>query len=415
LCWACIFIAKHINFWENFPVIGKINFVSIIIPNILWSILSLLLSYRVSVVGASVIAGYTPIILFVSSLYCVIKKNRAARYVLLGFTFLAIGITLFVLKTFGFLGTTILTNWSISLGGGLLVVILSLSLADEINVMKNKLQDLNLNLENEVKQRTTELQQDRNILKEWNDNMERELTLAKKIQQKLIPVKKPTDFIFSLYKPMEKVGGDFLEFIHFRETEKIGIFISDVSGHGIPAALITSMIKTSIVQAGMLREDPAGLLLYLNEMLLHYTENNFITALYAIYDPNKKHLRYSMAGHNPPFLISEDIIEILKTQKSVPLAIMSESSLKKFDKLFCNYDIQLDNYNKVLLYTDGFTDTKSLPKNEEYFEESAMKKIIIDNMHYPCTEFIENIYRGLLEFRGSDEFDDDICIICIDL
>jgi sigma-B regulation protein RsbU (phosphoserine phosphatase) len=53
-----------------------------------------------------------------------------------------------------------------------------------------------------------------------------------------MPVEKPADFIFSLYKPMEMVGGDFYDFIKFRDNRKIGIFLSDVSGHGLAAAFI---------------------------------------------------------------------------------------------------------------------------------------------------------------------------------
>ena len=104
------------------------------------------------------------------------------------------------------------------------------------------------------------LQEERNQLLEKSRLVSRELEIARKIQQSSIPQKTPSRRIASLYRPMEEVGGDFFDFIPFREEGQIGVFLSDVSGHGVPAALITSMIKSSISQAATLRKNPAELL-----------------------------------------------------------------------------------------------------------------------------------------------------------
>ncbi|MEI7652004.1 MAG: DUF1501 domain-containing protein, partial [Verrucomicrobiota bacterium] len=92
------------------------------------------------------------------------------------------------------------------------------------------------------------------------------------------------DMHATLDNRMEEVGGDFYDFINFRDSEKIGIFISDVSGHGVPAAFITSMIKTTILQSGERKENPAELLTYINDLLHNQTGGNFITTFYGIFN-----------------------------------------------------------------------------------------------------------------------------------
>ena len=78
---------------------------------------------------------------------------------------------------------------------------------------------------------------------------------------------------------MEQVGGDFYDFYRFRDYRDLGIFLSDVSGHGVSAAFITSMVKTIILQSGYKRNNPAALLSYINKMLLGRTAGNFVTGI----------------------------------------------------------------------------------------------------------------------------------------
>ena len=94
------------------------------------------------------------------------------------------------------------------------------------------------------------LESERNTLFERNRLIGRELEMARRIQQRLIPQDTPNERIAFLYRPMEEVGGDYFDFLQLSDGAKIGMFLSDVSGHGVPAAFITSMIKSSLTQAG---------------------------------------------------------------------------------------------------------------------------------------------------------------------
>jgi serine phosphatase RsbU (regulator of sigma subunit) len=248
-----------------------------------------------------------------------------------------------------------------------------------------------------------------------NSRMESEIGLARSIQQQIIPSKDPADNIFSLYKSMSQLGGDFYDFIFFRDLKKLGIFISDVSGHGVPAALITTMIKTAIFQSGSIKENPSELLMYLNDILIQQSDGNFITAFYGVYDTNNRTMVFSNAGHNSPFLIDSTGVKEIAGGKSIPLAIINNESLFDCKKSYFNSEIRLDKNSKLLLYTDGLVETRSVKNSKLLFENSGMYELFENYSSLPCKQFVNSVYRDLVIFNGSDNFEDDICMICVDI
>jgi serine phosphatase RsbU (regulator of sigma subunit) len=252
-------------------------------------------------------------------------------------------------------------------------------------------------------------------MKSESIRIEGEIELARNIQQQLIPSKNPDKNIYSFYKPMNRVGGDFYDFILFRDSDKIGIFLSDVSGHGVPAAFITTIIKTGIFQSGMAKEDPASLLMFLNNILIHHSGGNFVTAFYGIYNPSDRSLVFSNAGHNSPFLINSYGVNDLKGSKSKPLAIMSNEQLIEKNQSYSNTEVYLEKSSKLLLYTDGLVETTSKNDKNLYFEDAGMYQLLADLQKLPCGDFIKNIYRNLIQFSGNENFEDDICMICVDI
>ena len=252
-------------------------------------------------------------------------------------------------------------------------------------------------------------------LKSENIKMEREIELARNIQQQLIPLKNPNKNIFSLYRPMNQVGGDFYDFIMFRDSHKVGIFISDVSGHGVPAAFITTMIKIAINQSGQAKENPAELLMFLNSVLFQHSGGNFITVFYGILDIHTRFFKFSNGGHNSPFIIDSTGVHELQGVKSKPLAVMSNDVLIENNKEYINTEIYLTKKSKLLLYTDGLIETRSKKDNRQIYENSGMYQVLKDYYSLSCREFITNIYKDLVQFNGSENFEDDICMICLDI
>ena len=269
-----------------------------------------------------------------------------------------------------------------------------------------------------------ELEKERNLLKDRNNIIEKDLVMARNILMNLIPSSCFFPGIAYFFKPMDIVGGDFFDFIQFRDKNKIGIFICDVAGHGLPSAFITSMVKTTIDQAIQVRENPAMLLALLNDMLIPVNSGKFVTAFYAIYDGNTRSLTYSKAGHNNPYLISGKSISMLKPgKKCIPLGIFHNDHLIKTDTDYVNETISLPQGEKILFYTDGLTETRKLrtgifnPEEPEArdFESSGLIEAFMDNSQLPPQQFIDRIIELLTVFRGTESLEDDLCLICLEV
>ena len=338
-------------------------------------------------------------------------RQEGARLALLGFLLLFATVINDVLSVNNIIHTLQLSSI------GVFCFMLSQSIISSMKFASayRRVEDLSHNLEIKVRMRTAELEHEKEMLRIRNATIENELTIAKKIQKQLIPRHSPVENIYAFYKPMDKVGGDFYDFLKYRDTDKIGIFLSDVSGHGVPAAFITSMVKTSILQAGTDREDPSCLLTSLNELLLNQTGGHFVTAFYGIYTPSTRDFIFSNSGHNPPYLISQGCVNTIEGNKSIPLAIMNNASLATGNKPRSNSSIILEKGNKILFYTDGLTEAVSKNDSKIFFEDILADELLIKYSSLSPVDFIYSIYSELVNFHGSESFEDDICMICMDI
>ncbi|PKL40509.1 MAG: hypothetical protein CVV44_02580 [Spirochaetae bacterium HGW-Spirochaetae-1] len=244
-------------------------------------------------------------------------------------------------------------------------------------------------------------------LAQKNDIMEKELILAQKIQSSIIPRTMPVVDgvkIHAVYRSMAELGGDFFDFIKLRDRDMLGIFISDVSGHGVPAALITGMLKTLLDTAGVIRLDPADLLRYINNNITGYMGDNFLTAFYCIYNNNDRTLRYARAGHTYPFLIRHGEISRL-ISKGTLLGYEREINCEEIT-------INLMEGDKILLYTDGLTE--AVDRNFRQFEDT-MPDILPVYGKKPVKEFVDGIYSELQQHRGDNPFEDDVLLIGLEV
>lgn len=273
-----------------------------------------------------------------------------------------------------------------------------------------------------------ELEEERNLLKERNNVIENDLGMARNILMNLAPSVCFYPGVAFYYKPMDIVGGDFYDFIQFRDRGKVGIFLCDVSGHGLPAAFITSMIKTTIDQAGQVRENPAMLLSLLNDMLIPVSSGNFVTTIYAIYDGNTRSLIYAKAGHNNPYRIAETSIDMIRSRnRCIPLGILTNMELEAKGRGYSNETVSLIQGEKILFYTDGLIETRRMRINRseiaipgddpdtDDFESSGLMEAIRDNSHLSSQLYIDKIITRLNEFRGTDSMEDDLCLICLEV
>jgi sigma-B regulation protein RsbU (phosphoserine phosphatase) len=183
-----------------------------------------------------------------------------------------------------------------------------------------------------------------------------ELEMARKIQESLLPDAPPSVpglRIETHYLPLIEVGGDFFDF-HSRDNRRVELLIADVVGHGIQAALITTMVK-AVFQECLSRElEPAATLQHLNTRLLELTpDDRFVTAIAASVDVESRLVRIANAGHPRPCLLSASRrrIEHL-TEGELPLGILPGSSAPPYQDL----ELSIDPGDRLLFYTDGLED-----------------------------------------------------------
>jgi phosphoserine phosphatase RsbU/P len=177
--------------------------------------------------------------------------------------------------------------------------------------------------------------------------IQKELEVARRIQLSILPAEFPRSENFRVaarYIPMTSVAGDFYDFI-VADDKQAGLLIADVSGHGVPAALIASMVKLAATSQRAQAADPSSFLAGMNSALLGNTQNQFVTAAYVHLDSEARELRYSAAGHPPMLLLRQGSVREIE-ENGLMLAAFD------FAK-YSNAAHGLEPGDRLLLYTDG--------------------------------------------------------------
>ena len=241
-------------------------------------------------------------------------------------------------------------------------------------------------------------------------SIKQEIELARKIHFATIPEELPKvpglDIVVK-YIPMQIIGGDFYDF-HRIDEHRIGAFISDISGHGIPAAIIASMVKIAFSMLKDVADQPGQLMKEINRILTGNIENGFVTAGYALIDKSAMKLYYIRSGHEPLMIYrknSNTIEEIAPAGRLIGYAWadnyeMSESAIEPGDR--------------VILYTDGLLEVYN--KEREIISMNFLKNAIIRGRELSATDLTDSLAGLLRRWRGLDEeLEDDITIVVIDI
>jgi len=261
------------------------------------------------------------------------------------------------------------------------------------------------------------LEANEEILSRYKFTMEKELTFASQLHRFIMPLNSPTSKISLYYRPYYSLGGDFYDFISLDKTKnRIGIFLSDVTGHGISSAFITALLKHYLIVGKKYYLKPDKLLYYLNEYLTDTIGSNFVTALYCIIDFYKRELTYSNAAHYPPVIIHEDgtLIELPKTGKPFPIGILKKRDLLKKGKHYAVSTIKLRRNSKIILYTDGVIELYN-PITKSNIGSSTLFDIVKKHYKLSGNELIHTIEEYLNSHITSEFINDDICVIVIEV
>ncbi len=246
------------------------------------------------------------------------------------------------------------------------------------------------------------------IIYERNELLGRELAQARVIQESLIPGSLPPitgALLHVAFIPMEEVGGDLYDFIALPVPGTVGLFIADVSGHGVPAALVTSMLKALLGTAGPALSSPSSLLSYLNEKTIGKTGGNFITAAYAIYRSTDRTLTFARGGHCLPLLVRGGSVTELTSRGGMIGAFKTLVIEER--------TVQLQAGDRILFYTDGLIEATN--HDGTAFLERLEGQLLPSLTLAPGDDFVAYLCDELRAFCGRSTFDDDVCIVGIEI
>jgi len=237
-----------------------------------------------------------------------------------------------------------------------------------------------------------------------------EMETAKQIQLSILPRQVPSlpnlD-IAARYIPMASVAGDFYDFIVLDE-KRLGILVADVSGHGMPAALISSMLKIALDGQIACASDPARVLAGLNQTLCGKFQKHFVTAAYIVIDTEKMRLSYAGAGH-PPLIIRDHAAGVSNdfVENGLFLGCFPEATYSALELPFRPGDW-------VVLYTDGIPETTN--SFAEQFGVERFKNFLQTKHELKAEQFVDRFLDELSVYSShpsGHEAEDDITLLAI--
>jgi sigma-B regulation protein RsbU (phosphoserine phosphatase) len=233
--------------------------------------------------------------------------------------------------------------------------------------------------------------------------LQKELEIARRIQSDILPSAYPRSDYFHVaarYVPMTSVAGDFYDFL-VTDPKQAGLLIADVSGHGVPAALIASMVKLAASSQSANAADPAALLSGMNSVLCGNTQNQFVTAAYVYLDAASGSMRYSAAAH-PPMLLLRDgkVVEI--AENGLMLAAFSFAT-------YATAVHPLEPGDRLVLYTDGLLEAANAQGEE--FGSHRLGSLLKDSARLSAEQAADHIVSSLKTWSSAQN-DDLTVLIC---
>lgn len=253
------------------------------------------------------------------------------------------------------------------------------------------------------------------------EQMEEDVRMAAELQKTFFPRSYPTYPLgvapedscveFShYYRASSMVSGDFCTIVPL-SREEVGIFLCDVMGHGVRAALVTALICALVEETSDIENDPGQFLARMNRQLIPILRQDdlflYATSCYMVYNASTGLMRFANAGHPVPLF--------LQSKSGTASWLMDDASLRGpalaivEDMEFMTFEKQMHPGDVVLMYTDGLYEV--LDENNQEFGEHHLLPATSEIANKPLDELIPELIQAAGNFSVDGEFDDDVCMI----
>ncbi len=246
------------------------------------------------------------------------------------------------------------------------------------------------------------------LLSSYRKVIDRENTIAKEIQHSMLPKcipEIPGYDIAVAWQPASHIGGDYYDIVILSDGT-VGLCIGDVTGHGMPAALLMSNLQAAFRILAKDTNSPSDLCDQLNKFIVNNTESdNFISFFYGILNTKKKVLHYSNAGHPPPIVLRHHNDKIFRlSTKGLLLGVDDDFVNKKAA-------LKLKTGDVIILYTDGVVE--AVNSRGEFFGEEGLMNICKEHFHQSANVICKNILHSLSLFTNNNAVLDDVTLLVI--
>ena len=237
--------------------------------------------------------------------------------------------------------------------------------------------------------------------------LEKELAIARDIQRSFLPAQAPRIPGFDLAGTSishDQVGGDYYDFIAVSET-RLGLAVADVSGKGIPAALLMAGFRMSLLAE--IRNEFAirAVMRKVNQLLHESTDRGkFVTAYYGVLDWRNGVLIFSNAGHNPPLLLRPDGTTDRLSEGGVALGVLEDTRYEERPVAVAAGDV-------IVLYTDGVSEAEN--EAGEQFGEERIERIIRSYPQHTARELMQDVVAAVLDWAGEKGLGDDLTLMIV--
>lgn len=241
--------------------------------------------------------------------------------------------------------------------------------------------------------------------------IETELELARQIQASFLPQRFPPfphrhEFeIYAKMIPAREVGGDFFDFFML-DDDRLAFALGDVSGKGIPGALVMAMTQTLLKASARSTDSVSSCLTRVNKLLCEENEGSFfVTLLYGVLHIPTGEVVYGCAGHPPPYLVSPGIAACaLNPPSGLILGVFDNA-------VYAESSFNLKTGESMLLYTDGVTEAVDL--DGEQFAEQRLVHVLEHVDGLPVGPLVEKVIEGVSAFTGDAPPHDDVTLLAL--